>query len=361
VSNSGQVTAGSATDALPALPARARARLRPGPTLLCGAVMVVVALLGCALGPVSISPARIVAGLVGQLPGVELTSDPLSATELAIVTQLRLPRVALGLLVGGLLAGCGATYQGVFRNPLADPYLLGAASGAGLGAVVAIVLGLGGSGLIGVPVFAFIGSLLAVGLTYAIGSTGRTGGTTSLILAGVAVTAFLGAVQTFLLQQRTDQLQEVYGWLLGRLSVAGWTEVLVVLPYAVVALVVVIAGRRVLDVLAVGDDEARSLGLDARKARVVLVLAASLGTAAAVSVAGLIGFVGLVVPHLVRLACGGSFRVIVPLSVLLGAAVLVGADIAARMALAPAEIPIGVVTAFLGAPFFALLLRRGRT
>src|SRR5699024_4168202 len=250
--------------------------------------MVVVALLGCALGPVSISPARIVAGLVGQLPGVELTSDPLSATELAIVTQLRLPRVALGLLVGGLLAGCGATYQGVFRNPLADPYLLGAASGAGLGAVVAIVLGLGGSGLIGVPVFAFIGSLLAVGLTYAIGSTGRTGGTTSLILAGVAVTAFLGAVQTFLLQQRTDQLQEVYGWLLGRLSVAGWTEVLVVLPYAVVALVVVIAGRRVLDVLAVGDDEARSLGLDARKARVVLVRAASPGTGAAVSGAGLI-------------------------------------------------------------------------
>jgi len=335
------------------------ARLRPGAMLVCTALVVVVAVLGCALGPVALPPQQVVATLLDLVPGVSVPGT-LDATGQAILLQLRLPRVALGLVVGALLAGCGATYQGVFRNPLADPYLLGAAAGAGLGAVLAIALGLAGGGLFGVPAFAFVGSLLAVALTYAVGATGRSGGTTSLILAGVAVTAFLGAVQTFVLQRHNDQLQQAYSWLLGRLTVAGWTEVVVVLPYAAVALTVVVLGRRLLDVLAVGDDEARTLGLDARTVRLVLVLAASLGTAAAVSVAGLIGFVGLVVPHLVRLACGASYRVIVPLSILLGAAVLVAADTVARMALAPAEIPIGVVTAFLGAPFFALLLRRGR-
>ncbi|MFW6597091.1 FecCD family ABC transporter permease [Propionibacteriaceae bacterium Y2011] len=324
-------------------------RLRPGPLALCCLGTLVIAGLGCVLGPVPIAPADILAG-------------SLTPTEQAILFQLRLPRVVLGLLVGALLAGCGAAYQGVFRNPLADPYLLGAAAGAGLGAVLAIALGLGGaSGLVGVPLFAFVGTMVAVALTYLLGGTGRAGGTASLILAGVAVAAFLGAVQTFVLQARTDQLQEVYAWLLGRLSIVGWTEVWVVLPYAVVSLTVIWLSRRVLDVLAVGDDESRLLGMNPGVVRLVLVIAASLGTAAAVSVGGLIGFIGLVVPHLVRLAVSVSYRVIVPLSVVAGGGVLVAADIVARMALAPAEIPIGVVTAFLGAPFFGLLLRRGRT
>lgn len=334
------------------------ARLRVGPVAIGAVVVAVVVVLASALGPVALPPGQVVVSLLETIPGVQLGTG-LDATGRAILFQIRLPRVALGVLVGALLAGCGATYQGVFRNPLADPYLLGAAAGAGLGAVGAITLGLAGSGLFGVPVFAFVGSLLAVALTYAIGATGRSGGTTALILAGVAVSAFLSAVQSFVLQRNSDQLQQVYAWLLGRLTVAGWTEVWVVLPYAVVALVGIVLARRLLDVLAVGDDEARSLGMNATRVRVVLIVLASLGTAAAVSTAGLIGFVGLVVPHLVRLVHGASYRVIVPLSILYGAAVLVAADTVARMALAPSEIPIGVVTAFLGAPFFALLLRRG--
>lgn len=344
-----------------------RTRLRAGPVAICAVTVVVAALVGAALGPVWIAPDRIVVWLVDQLPWVQLAPiEPLTAVEQTILLKVRLPRVVLGAVVGALLAGCGATFQGVFRNPLADPYLLGAASGAGLGAVVAITLGVGdGLGLVGaaaVPVFAFVGSLAAVTLTYLIGAGRRSGSaTTALVLAGVAVAAFLGAVQSFLLQQHSDQLQEVYAWMMGRLVVAGWTEVLVAVPYAIVCGVVLIGGRRILDVLAVGDDEARTLGLDPRVARVVLVLAATLGTAAAVSVAGLIGFVGLVVPHVVRLVWGGSFRVIVPLALLLGASVLVLCDVVARMAMAPAEIPIGVVTAFLGAPFFAMLLARGRT
>lgn len=325
----------------------------------CLLIMVVVALLGCALGPVPVSPLRVLATMVDQLPFVTMT-DTLTPSETAILVKLRLPRVALGLLVGGLLAGCGATYQGVFRNPLADPYLLGAASGAGLGAVTAIAVGLGGAGVWGVPLFAFVGALLAVALTYGLGGTGAYGGTTSLILAGVAVSAFASAVQTFLMQSNSEQLKEVYSWLLGRLATSGWRDVLLVLPYAVLSLGFVVINRRILDVMALGDEEATMVGLRPNRARILLVLAASLGTAAAVSVSGLIGFVGIVVPHLVRLVFGTSYRVIIPLSIIIGAALLVGTDIVARMALAPAEIPIGVVTAFLGAPFFLLLLRSAR-
>lgn len=337
-----------------------RTRLRPTPVLVCATSVVVAALVGAALGPVWIAPDRIIIWLVDQLPLVDLNpAEPLTTVEQVILVKVRLPRVVLGAVVGALLAGCGAAFQGVFRNPLADPYLLGAASGAGLGAVTAIILGFG-SPL--VPVLAFVGSLAAVALTWVIGSRRRSANpTTSLVLAGVAVAAFLGAVQSFLLQQHADQLQQVWAWMMGRLVVAGWAQVWTIIPYAILTTVVLIGGRRILDVLAVGDDEARTLGLDPRRARIVLVLAATLGTAAAVSAAGLIGFVGLVVPHLVRLLLGGSYRVIVPLALLLGATVLVLADVLARMVMAPAEIPIGVVTAFLGAPFFATLLARGRT
>lgn len=332
-------------------------RLRIGPTLGCAVLLFVAVVLGCAIGPVSVPPAKVVATLVHSLTGADVGAQ-LSETQRAVLFQIRLPRVALGVVVGGLLAGCGATYQGVFRNPLADPYLLGAASGAGLGAVLAISLGLGNSGGPWIPAFAFVGALAAVSLTYAVGASGLGRGTTSLILAGVAVSAFLGAIQTLLLQQNLDQIQQIYSWLLGRLTTVGWGSVLLVLPYAAVSLGYMLINRRILDVMGVGDDEARTLGLNPQRVRVLLVVAASLGTAAAVSASGLIGFVGLVVPHLVRLAFGSSYRSILPLSILAGGALLVLADIAARMVIAPGELPIGVVTAFLGAPFFLLILRR---
>ena len=328
--------------------------------LVIGAVALVLAVaLGAALGPVPINPGRALLGVVDQLPGLDVDTG-LTPTELAIVTELRLPRVVLGVLVGALLAGCGAAFQGVFRNPLADPYLLGVASGAGLGAVAAIALGLGGSGLFGVPLCAFVGAVLAVGFTYLLGGSSGSSTPTSLILAGVAVSAFLAAAQTFIIQTNSETLREVYAWILGRLTTAGWTEVTVLLPYAVLSMIFLVLNGRVLDVLAVGDDEARTLGMRPQVARLVIVLAASLGTAAAVSFSGLIGFVGIVVPHLVRLLCGHSYRVIVPLSLLFGGALLVLADVAARMLLSPAEIPIGVVTAFFGAPFFLLVLRLSR-
>lgn len=342
--------------AVAALPRIRAAHLRLSDTAICFAIVVVAVVFGVALGPVSMPPWGVFTDLIDQVPGVHIHSG-LSEVQSAIVLQIRFPRVVLGVLVGMLLAVCGAAYQGVFRNPLADPYLLGSASGAGLGATLSIALGWGEGA---VPLAAFVGSLVAVGLTYLLGATGIRSGTATLILAGVAVTSFLTAIQTFIVQQNSDSLKQVYSWILGRLATTGWTEVLTILPYAAVSVGILVAYRRVLDVMALGDEEASALGMRPTRARIIIVIAASLGTAAAVSVSGLIGFVGIIVPHLVRLICGHSYRAIIPLSALAGGALLVIADIVARMALAPAEIPIGVVTAFLGAPFFLVLMRTSR-
>ncbi|MEU1358979.1 iron ABC transporter permease [Micromonospora zamorensis] len=335
--------------------------------LVAGVFAVLVALVaGVSLGPVSLPAGSVAAELLNLMPGVHLDSG-LSEREIAIVTELRLPRVVLGLLVGGLLALAGGCYQGVFRNPLADPYLLGVAAGAGLAVTAAIALGGAGrqgaiSGLpMTIPLAAFAGSLLAVTMTYVLGAAGGRGGSPAmLILAGVAVSAFLSAGQTYLLQRHSDSIQPVYSWLLGRLATAGWRDVLLVLPYAALTTVVVLLHRRELDVLAVGDDEARSLGLHPQRTRYLLIAAASLGTAAAVSATGLIGFVGIIVPHTVRLLAGSSYRAILPLSLLFGGAFLALTDVVARTVAAPSEVPIGVVTALLGGPFFVIVLRTAR-
>ena len=268
----------------------------------------------------------------------------------------------LAALVGAMLAVAGATYQGVFRNPLADPYLLGVAAGAGLGATIAIAYlpaGLRGHRML--PVAAFVGGSVAVFLTYAVGrSARRERDAATLVLAGVTVTAFFTAWQTFVQQQNSETLQEVYSWILGNIPSTGWPDVILILPYVAVAIVVILALRRVVDVLNLGDDEAASLGVDVRRVRLALVVAATLGTAAAVAVTGLIGFVGIIVPHTIRLLTGVGYRALIPLSVVVGAGFLVLADVVARTVLAPAEIPLGVVTAFFGAPFFALVLRTTR-
>ncbi|UWZ40579.1 iron ABC transporter permease [Dactylosporangium roseum] len=332
--------------------------------VLAGGLAVLVALVGgVALGPVSLPPGSVAAELLNLVPGVHLDSG-LNEREIAIVTEIRLPRVVLGLLVGAMLALAGGCFQGVFRNPLADPSLLGVAAGAGLAVTVLIAYrGAAQGTLLGgvpltTPVVAFAGAMGAVLLAYLLSAgAGRERSPTTLILSGVAVSAFLAAAQTYVMQRNIDTIREVYSWLLGRLSTAGWSDVRVVLPYAAVTAVVILLLRRELDVLSVGDEEAASLGLHPQRSRYVLLAAASLATAAAVSVSGLIGFVGIIVPHTVRLLVGAGYRAILPLSMLFGGAFLAVADVVARTAATPAEIPIGVVTAFFGAPFFVLVLR----
>ncbi len=329
-------------------------RVRPVFVVVGGVGLLAALAAGVLIGPAGLLPGVALGALFDWVPGVD--GSAITPVHHSILFSWRLPRVVLGALVGASLAMSGAAYQGVFRNPLADPYLLGAAAGAGLGATIAIVSGLRGV----IPLAAFAGALLAVAIAYGLGrmAGGRTGA--AIILAGVAVAAFLTAAQTYLQQRNTDTLREVYVWILGRLSTNGWSDVLTLLPYAVISGATIFSLRRSLDVLAVGDEEAGTLGLPVSRIRLILVVAATLATAAAVSVSGLIGFVGIIVPHLVRLVAGSSYRVVVPLSMVFGAAFLVITDLGARTILSPAELPIGVVTAFLGAPFFLLVLRRSR-
>jgi iron complex transport system permease protein len=330
-------------------------------TVVAGVFVVVAALLGLALGPVDLGLAAVAREVLSHVPFLGVESS-FSDTQDAILWELRAPRVALGLLVGAMLASAGASYQGVFRNPLADPYLLGAAAGAGLGATIVIAYDVGGDGGLDLrPVAAFVGAMLGVGIAYLLGRSVGGRQTATLILAGVTVASFLTALQTYVQQRSADTVQEVYSWVLGQLETSGRTDVLIELPYAVVSAIALLSPRRLLDVLAVGDDEAASLGVPVARVRLVVVAAATLGTAAAVAFSGLIAFVGIIVPHAVRLMAGTSYRVVLPLSLAFGAGFLVLMDLVSRTVVAPAQLPIGVVPAFLGAPFFAVVLRTTRT
>lgn len=331
---------------------------RTGPTLVpmlvTAGIMIVVSLAALCVGPVAIPPAQIIGTLLARVPLLHFHTST-SALNQAIVWQVRMPRIVLAGLVGAMLSAGGAAYQGIFRNPLADPYLLGVAAGAGLGATIGIVYSSDSSTLL--PVFAFMGGSLAVAATYVIGMAGgrRTWGR-SIVLAGVAVAALLTAIQTYLQQRNAEQIRQIYNWILGSFSAATWSDVALIVPYVVVSALVLLAHRRILDVLRVGEEEAVALGIHAARTRLIVVVAATLGTAAAVSVSGLIGFVGIIVAHAVRLAAGASYRIIMPVSMIAGAAFLIAADLIARTAEAPAEIPIGVVTACIGAPFFLFVL-----
>ena len=328
------------------------------------ASVLVAVVAGVMIGPAGPVWWRVPLVLLDRLPLISLDSG-VSDVEWNIVWKVRMPRVVLGGIVGAMLALAGASYQGVFRNPLVEPYLLGAAAGAGLGATLAFTVMRSATQdwpVDPAPAAAFVVALLTVFVTYVVGGSfggGRTGVT--LVLAGVAVSALASALQTFLLQRNLDVVREVYTWILGRLSTARWDDVRLVLPYVVVSSIVLLAHRRHLDVFRVGEDEATTLGAPVARVRLVVVVAATLGTAAVVSVSGLIGFVGIAVPHLVRFIAGASYRRVLPLSLLFGATFLILADIPGRILLKPAETPIGVVTAFLGAPFLILVLRtRGR-
>jgi ABC-type Fe3+-siderophore transport system permease subunit len=354
-------TGGARSDRAAPLPAT-RSRRRTS-LVLVGAVGALVGALlaGVWFGAFPLPPGAVVATLLDRVldpvAGIRVPGA-LEGTQAAVLLELRLPRVLLAVLVGAGLAVSGAAYQGVFRNPLADPYLLGAAAGAGLGATLVIAYAPGQSiGPVGiVPLAAFAGALLGVGLAVALGSAAGGWHSATLLLAGVAVASFLAAAQTLVQQQNSEDLQAVYGWLLGQLGRAQWSDVALVLPYLGVSCLVLLLCGRALDALAVGDDEARSLGVHPGRMRLIVIAAASMATASAVAVSGLIGFVGLVVPHIVRRLVGGAHVRVLPLSLLVGGAFLVLADLVARVVLAPAELPLGVVTAFVGAPFFAGLL-----
>ena len=317
-------------------------------TASAAAALLIACLLGVGFGPVNLNFGSIIKTLLGLPNGLE-------NEDRTLLLELRLPRVVLGALVGAALATSGAVYQSVFRNPLADPYLLGAASGAGLGATIAITSG-GGDLHALLPIFAFLGGVLAVAATFLV--AGRLfADPSTLLLAGIAVGSFATAFQTYLQQRNSAALRPVYSWILGELTVANWDVVKWAGFYILIALFVLIRISKVLDALMLSDEEAYSLGVSPQKIRLIAVAAATLATATAVSASGLIGFVGIVVPHLVRgLTKRATNRSLLSIA-FVGAAFLVIADLGARTLLSPAELPIGVITAFVGAPFFLFVLR----
>ena len=317
-------------------------------TASAAAALLIACLLGVGFGPVNLNFGSIIRTLLGLPSGLE-------NEDRTLLLELRLPRVVLGALVGAALATSGAVYQSVFRNPLADPYLLGVASGAGLGATIAITNG-GGDLHALLPIFAFLGGVLAVAATFLV--AGRLfADPSTLLLAGIAVGSFATAFQTYLQQRNSAALRPVYSWILGELTVANWDVVKWAGFYILIALAVLIRISKVLDALMLSDEEAYSLGVSPQKIRMIAVAAATLATATAVSASGLIGFVGIVVPHLVRgLTKRATNRSLLSIA-FVGAAFLVIADLGARTLLSPAELPIGVITAFVGAPFFLFVLR----
>ena len=359
-SGRGSAASASWAKAIPAAGIRTRGPSRAS-WIVASALVAIAMLVGLGVGPVSIGPGAIVRDALSHVGFLHLHSS-VSTVDDAILWQLRAPRVVLAALVGGMLAIAGSSYQGVFLNRLADPYLLGVAAGAGLGATLAIAyVSVSGGGEI-LPLAAFAGAVIGVGAAYFLGrSVGGASSTGTLILAGVAVAAFLTAIQTFVQIQHPQTLRDVYAWLLGGFGATGWHEVAIASPYIVVSSAILLAHRRLLDVLSLGDEEAASLGVEVRRVRLLVVVAATAGTSAAVAVSGLIGFVGIIVPHTIRLLVSTSYRAILPLSLLAGAAFLVLTDTIARTILSPAELPVGVVTAFFGAPFFAVVLRTSRS
>ncbi len=324
--------------------------------LILSALIVVLA---TTIGSVHIPFSTTSGILLSRLPLVDINPNWSSALQ-TIVMEIRLPRVILAGVVGAALAVAGATYQGLFRNPLADPYLIGVAQGAALGAVIGFLLPVDWQGLgFGiVPVFAFVGALLSVTVVYGLARVGRIVAVTTLILAGVALGALLAAIVSYLITTSGDRIHSIVFWLMGSFSLSQWSELKIALPAVLIGVIIIMIYARSLNLIQLGEEQAQQLGIDVEKLKVILLAAATLITAAAVSFVGIIGFVGIIIPHTVRLIWGPDYRFLLPLSVLVGGIFLILADVAARTVMAPSEIPIGVFTALCGAPFFLYLLRR---
>jgi iron complex transport system permease protein len=325
---------------------------RISPYLASSAFLLFALLLSLGIGSVFLSPAQLWAALTGR--GSEIS--------MAILWSIRLPRTVLVALTGMALAGSGATYQGLFRNPLADPFLIGVASGAGLGAVLAMSVNWPYSfwGLLAIPMAAFIAALLTVFIVYSLARIGKTIPTTNLILAGVAFSSFATSLTSFLLLRSTGEIRRALGWLLGGASQSGWTPIIAISPYLFIGLGALLFSGQALNLMQFGDEQAQQLGLNVTRAKTIMLISASLATAAAVAFSGIIGFIGLIVPHVMRLWWGADYRRLIPLSIISGASALLISDIVARVVLAPQEIPVGIVTALVGAPFFLWVLRRAK-
>ncbi len=326
----------------------------------------IVFVLSLNLGYAHIPFSDILVILAKQVPLLNNVLDysGISTTAEVIIVQIRLPRVVCGALVGAALATAGVTYQGIFRNPMADPYVIGASTGASVGSALVIVLGVGVS-LLGVntlQILAFVGSLTTVFFVYSISRVGSRVPVTTLLLTGIAISLFLNAIVTYLKTIASDRL--LHGltfWLIGSLApTENWDKVFAIIPFILVGVVVAYLYSRDLNIMALGEDQAQHLGVEIEKVKRILLVSGALLTAAAVSISGLIGFVGLIIPHLTRVLIGPDHRVLLPTAAIVGAAFLMICDVLSRVVMGSGEAPVGIITALAGAPFFIYLLRRKR-
>jgi len=322
-------------------------------------LLALVILLATSVGSVKIPLSETWRILVDRLPFVHFGVDRSGAAGI-IIWDIRLPRVLLAGTVGMALAVAGATYQGLFRNPLADPYLIGVAQGAALGAVIGFLLPVAGLGVTYglIPALAFAGALASVLMVYGLARVGKMLPVSTLILAGVALGALLGAIVAYLTITSGSVMRSIIFWLSGSFALSQWSELQVVLPIVLAGSIFIMAFSRPLNIMQLDEEQAQQLGVNVERLKVVLLIVSTLITAAAVSFVGIIGFVGIIIPHTVRLIWGPDHRFLLPLSMLCGAIFLILGDLVARTLMAPTEIPIGVITAMAGAPFFLYLLRR---
>ena len=335
--------------------------IRHRPYLLNTLLLLIAFIFSVALGAVFIPPETVLRILASQLSWLHIDPNwPVSFS--AIILAVRLPHTVLVVLTGAALGSSGAAYQGLFRNPLADPYLIGVASGAGLGAVFAMTLKWPTDmlGFYLVPVGAFVGAILTVVLVYNLARVNGMVPLTTLILAGVAIGAFASALTSYLMLRTDLQLHRAISFLLGGSPIAGWDPVVASLPYMLVGMGLLAISGHMLNVLQFGEEEAKQMGLNVDRAKIFIIVVASLTTAVAVAFSGVIGFVGLIVPHMIRILWGPDYRHLIPLSILGGGSALLLADMLARILLAPSTLPVGIVTALAGAPFFLWILRRAK-
>ena len=318
---------------------------------------IIIALLALTVGSVGIPFKTVWQILISHLPFIHLQENWSSTTDM-IITGIRLPRILMAGIVGTALGTAGATYQGLFRNPLADPYLIGVAQGAALGAVIGFLLPWTFGGYYLIPIMAFCGAVGAVSVVYFIARVGKTLPMTTLILAGVAIGSLLMSITAYLTMISADKVHGILSWLMGNFSSSNWNQLGLITPYIIVGLVVIFIFARPLNVMQLDEEQAQQLGINVERTKLILLGAATLITGAAVCFVGTIGFVGIIVPHIVRLIWGPDHRLLLPLSAISGAILLILADTASRTLMAPSEIPVGVITAFIGAPFFLFLLRR---
>lgn len=323
-------------------------------------ILTVVVILSCCIGAVKIDFTTSGKILLSKIPFVTdlISLESIKPSHIKIISDLRLPRILVALFTGGALAVVGCAFQGVFKNPMADPFVLGISSGAALGATIGLVLNFRKYifGFTGVSIFAFMGAIITVVIVLRIASIGRKLPATTLLLAGISINYLFSAIMSLMMLLNRSKLESVYLWTLGSFSTSNWKEVTLIIPVVIICSIILMIFSKDLNIMLLGDETAKSLGIDVNKTKKIILVISSLMIAIVVSISGIIGFVGLIIPHIVRIIIGPNHKKLIPLAMVVGATFMIICDTVARVIISPAELSVGIITSIFGVPFFLSLL-----